>query len=112
MLRGPIAFSASAVTGENCPAIMRRIDQLIARGATEVELELPHSAGDAVAWLYRHADIRARSDEEMGVTLRLRAAPPVIARFTSKYPAFTPKQPQKQPQKLPAGGESQRTAAI
>lgn len=81
---------ASAVTGENCGAIIRRIDELIARGAAEVELHLPHSAGDAVAWLYRNADIRDRRDEETGVSLRLRAGPPVLARFASKYPALAP----------------------
>ncbi len=81
---------ASAVTGENCGAIMRQIDELIARGAAEVELHLPHSAGDAVAWLYRHADVRDRCDTEAGAFLRLRAAPAVLARFASKYPSFAP----------------------
>lgn len=74
----------SAVTGEGAPALLELFDRLLAAGGRVLDLELPLSDGAGIAWLYRHGEVLARSDDEENAHLTVRLDPANEARFARR----------------------------
>ena len=59
---GEGAIGLSAATGENCAALLALIEDRLFPRRLMLDLSLPHASGAAIAWLYRHSDVRERTD--------------------------------------------------
>ncbi|MDT8343264.1 MAG: GTPase HflX [Thermohalobaculum sp.] len=63
------AVAISAVTGEGCDDLLREIEARLHPRRLVLRVSLPHAEGQAAAWLYSHAEVRGRSDDEAGCQL-------------------------------------------
>jgi GTP-binding protein HflX len=81
----PLAISAA--TGEGIDRLLMAIEDRLARGRTEVELMLDAGDGSGLHWLYEHAEVMDRRDEEAGVRLKVRVAPDQIERVKKRFAA-------------------------
>jgi GTP-binding protein HflX len=78
----------SAVTGEGCEALLRRLAGLI-DDEPEIDLSLGAADGQALAWLYRHGRITGRHDgEDGGVELRAKLSEEALGRFERQFPGL------------------------
>ena len=60
----PLAISAA--TGEGIDHLLSAIEDRLARGRSHLELTLDASDGQGLHWLYEHAEVMSRCDEEDG----------------------------------------------
>ena len=67
-------LAVSAVTGEGVDRLLKAIEERLARGRSLVELTLDASDGLGLHWLYEHAEVMSRRDEEAGLHLTVRVA--------------------------------------
>jgi GTP-binding protein HflX len=83
---GAIAVPVSAATGEGIDMLRDTIADLV-DSAPEVETRLPPGDGEALAWLYQHGRVTARSDQEDGsVRLLVRLDDQALGRFERLFP--------------------------
>ncbi len=61
----------SAITGEGFENLFSALNELLSRGYVETELHVPITDGKTLSWLYEHAEVRERKDEEKQITLKL-----------------------------------------
>ncbi len=82
----PPAYPLSAVTGEGCDALLQAIAGRV--DATEpMELDLPASDGEALAWLYRNGRVTTRSSAaDGGLHLSVRLDAQARSRFDRLFP--------------------------
>jgi GTPase len=80
---GPGAVAVSALTGEGLETLRAALDERLAAGLETVEYAIPPADGARLAWLYRHGEVVARSDDEAGGDIRVtvRLSPADRARF-------------------------------
>ena len=76
----------SALTGEGCEAVLAMIDQELSAKRLQVSLALPLSSGKALSWLYDHAEVLSREDEDLVSRLELKIAPQDLQRSLKKFP--------------------------
>jgi GTPase len=70
------AVVVSALTGEGTPALLDRIEALVAAGRTTLAVDVPASDGAGLAWLYEAGDVLARDDQGDGtIHVTVRVAP-------------------------------------
>ncbi len=82
----PPAFPVSAVTGEGCDALLQAIAGRI-DVAEPMELDLPASEGEALAWLYRNGRVSTRSSADDGALhLSVRLDAQARSRFERLFP--------------------------
>jgi GTP-binding protein HflX len=79
----PLAISAA--TGEGIDRLLRAIEDRLARGRPIVELTLDAGDGRGVHWLYEHAEVMSRRDEEAGLRLTVRVAADQIERVKRRF---------------------------
>ncbi len=79
----PLAISAA--TGEGIDRLMAAIEDRLARGRTMVELTLDAGDGQGLHWLYEHAEVMARRDEEGVLRLTVRVPPDQIERVKRRF---------------------------
>ncbi|MDR7114212.1 GTPase HflX [Caulobacter sp. BE254] len=80
------ASAVSAVTGEGCPELLRRVGGLI-DDTPPVAVRLAASDGEALAWIYRNGRVESREDEtEGGVRLIARLDAQALGRFERQFP--------------------------
>ena len=79
----PVAISAA--TGEGIDRLLAAIEDRLARGRTMVELTLDAGDGQGLHWLYEHAEVMSRRDEEDGLRLTVRVAPDQIERVKRRF---------------------------
>jgi GTPase len=79
----PLAISAA--TGEGIDRLLTSIEERLARGRFEIELTLDPGDGQGLHWLYEHAEVMSRRDEEGGVHLTLRVPPEQIERVKRRF---------------------------
>jgi GTPase len=72
---------ASALTGDGCNDLMAAIDGALAAQRTVVELDVAHTDGKTLAWLYRRGQVLSREDGETGAHLTVALDPADIARL-------------------------------
>ena len=63
--------AVSALSGEGCPALLERIDKRLAAREEMVDVKVALANGAAIAWLYAHGEVIARTDDEAFATLRV-----------------------------------------
>jgi GTP-binding protein HflX len=66
----PIALSA--VTGEGEELLLSAVEDKLAEKDNLLTIRLGFADGEGLAWLYRHCDVLARSDDEEGILLEVR----------------------------------------
>jgi GTP-binding protein HflX len=79
----PLAISAA--TGEGIDRLLRAIEDRLARGRPLVELTLDAGDGQGLHWLYEHAEVMSRRDEEEGLRLTVRVAADQIERVKRRF---------------------------
>lgn len=80
------ASAVSAVTGEGCEALLRRVGGLI-DDSPPVEVHLSPQDGQALAWIYRNGRVMGRHDGEGGeVILVARLDGQALGRFERQFP--------------------------
>jgi GTP-binding protein HflX len=84
----PLAISAA--TGEGIDHLLTAIEDGLARGRPEVELILDPSDGQGLHWLYEHAEVMSRRDEEDGLRLTVRVPPDQIERIKRRFATGRP----------------------
>jgi GTPase len=84
-LAAPLAISAA--TGEGIDRLLQAIEDRLARGRSLVELTLEAGDGRGLHWLYEHAEIMSRRDEEAGLHLTVRVAADQIERVKRRFAA-------------------------
>ena len=84
----PLAISAA--TGEGIDHLLTAIEDRLARGRREVELTLDASDGQGLHWLYEHAEVMSRRDEEDGLRLTVRVPPDQIERVKRRFAVGRP----------------------
>jgi GTP-binding protein HflX len=62
----------SALTGQGVDTLLSRIDQKLQEKGTVVQIEIPSSEGELLAWCYRQGVIVERQDAEEVIQLKLR----------------------------------------
>ena len=80
----PLAISAA--TGEGIDHLLSAIEDRLARGRPELELTLDASDGQGLHWLYEHAEVMNRRDEDGGLHLTVRVPPDQIERLKRRFP--------------------------
>jgi GTP-binding protein HflX len=76
--------AVSALTGEGCGQLVDRLDALLSIESETVQLRIAHADGAGLAWVYRHADVVARRDDEEFAHLTVRIDPANLARFHAR----------------------------
>jgi GTP-binding protein HflX len=84
--RDAAPLAISAVTGEGIDHLLSAIEDRLARGRPELELTLDASDGQGLHWLYEHAEVMNRRDEDGGLHLRVRVPPDQIERLKRRFP--------------------------
>ncbi len=79
--RDPTQVAVSAWSGEGLDRLLAAIAARLASGRSVGEFVLDPSDGAALAWLYRHGEVLARSDDADGIRLQVRLTPADAARF-------------------------------
>jgi GTP-binding protein HflX len=80
------ASPVSAVTGEGCAELLKRVGGLI-DDTPPVAVRLSASDGEALAWIYRNGRVESREDEaEGGVRLIARLDAQALGRFERQFP--------------------------
>ena len=79
----PLAISAA--TGEGIDRLLKAIEDQLARGRSLVELTLDACDGRGLHWLYEHAEVMSRRDDEAGLRLTVRVAADQIERVKRRF---------------------------
>jgi GTPase len=82
---GAAPLAISAATGEGIDHLLTAIEDRLARGRTEVELTLDASDGQGLHWLYEHAEVMSRRDDEDRLRLTVRVPPDQIERVKRRF---------------------------
>ena len=88
--RSELALLASAATGQGTDALLALIEERLFPAQRTLSLLLPHSAGNALGWLYDHGAVRSRSDDEAGVTVELEMTDREYFQFRKTFPECAP----------------------
>ncbi len=75
----------SAVSGQGKAALLDKITAVTASGHVEVQLNIPHSDGKALSWLYDHAQVLERKDNAESVECLVRIEQGDLDKFHRHY---------------------------
>jgi GTP-binding protein HflX len=84
--RNAAPLAISAATGEGIDHLLSAIEDRLAHGRPELELTLDASDGQGLHWLYEHAEVMNRRDEDGGLHLTVRVPPDQIERLKRRFP--------------------------
>ena len=84
--RNTAPLAISAATGEGIDHLLSTIEDRLARGRSHLELTLEASDGQGLHWLYEHAEVMNRRDEDGGLHLTVRVPPDQIERLKRRFP--------------------------
>jgi GTPase len=79
----PLAISAA--TGEGIDRLLMAIEDRLARGRALVDVTIDASDGRGLHWLYEHAEVMSRRDEEAGLRLTVRVAADQVERLKRRF---------------------------
>lgn len=79
------AIAVSAITGEGINGLLSALDEMLAHKDIVKQMTLDNTEGEALAWLYRHAQILSREDTEKEITLMIQISPAKLAKFHHQY---------------------------
>ncbi|MEQ8664336.1 MAG: GTPase HflX [Rhodospirillales bacterium] len=69
------AVTVSAMTGEGCPALLAKIDELLNSNRMQLDVTVDYGDGSTLAWLYDRGEVISRADAENGVRLSVKLSP-------------------------------------
>jgi GTP-binding protein HflX len=75
------SVALSAATGEGCDALLELIDRRLESEARVVRLEIPHTDGKTLAWVYDRGEVLGRRDDNEAAHLSVRLSEADIARL-------------------------------
>jgi GTP-binding protein HflX len=75
----------SALTGEGCLEVLNLIDEMLDITSTTQTYRISHSQSEAIAWLFRHANIKNQITEDEYTTVIVQITPEKAAQFEKKY---------------------------
>ena len=78
------AVLLSARTGEGCDRLLMVLDERLAASASIVDVSLPASDGESLAWVYRHGQVVSREDAGDIVRLKVRMDADDVARLARR----------------------------
>lgn len=81
----------SALTGQGVEELLWLIEQMLLKGAKEIEVDLGPGDGKARAWLHRNGDVIAEQAQDNGnVHLVARLTQDRLGQFYAEFPALRP----------------------
>jgi GTP-binding protein HflX len=80
---GPVAVSA--YTGAGMETLLTRIETVLSAGSLVYEVLLPSQDGERIAWLYRHADVMERREEDENTRIDVRVGERHRGQFIERY---------------------------
>ncbi|MBX9976789.1 MAG: GTPase HflX [Alphaproteobacteria bacterium] len=83
--RNTDTIGISALTGEGLDALKQLIGHKLAVHRKVIDVTLPASAGELLAWCYRQGAIFERIDEDDHIHLKLRLPPSLVPKFWERY---------------------------
>lgn len=83
----------SAATGEGCAALLDALEARLFAAERLLELDVSLEDGAAIAWLYAHGEICARSDVGTFARLQVRLSEADVERFLRRQPEHAPLRP-------------------
>jgi GTP-binding protein HflX len=82
-------LAVSALTGEGIEALLQAIETRFVRGTAVIDLMLDPVAGQALHWLYQHAEVLNRREADDGVMhLTVRITPERLDRLRRRFPSL------------------------
>jgi GTP-binding protein HflX len=84
----PKAVAVSALTGEGMERLFAAIDHFITREQAVLDLAVPLTDGQALAWLYSRGDVLSREDNDEVAQLRIGLSSADCSRFRNRYPHY------------------------
>ncbi|MCZ6453421.1 MAG: GTPase HflX [Alphaproteobacteria bacterium] len=78
------AVTLSALSGEGCDALLRKIDDQLLAHHVVTDVDIPLSDGATLAWLYRRGDVLERDDRQMTAHVRVRLSPADRSRLAQR----------------------------
>jgi GTP-binding protein HflX len=78
-------IAVSALTGEGCDTLKRRLDDILSQIRSTHDFLVDLSNGAAIAWLYSHGQVVARSDDQHHAHLSVALDPVDYERFSQKF---------------------------
>ncbi len=76
-------IAVSAVTGEGLPRLLELIEEYLSRSKIDFTVKINSSDGAKISWLYRHAEVVKRKDNEMTSTFYVRMEKSDVERLKS-----------------------------
>ncbi|MDA7981239.1 MAG: GTPase HflX [Alphaproteobacteria bacterium] len=83
---GNSTLAISARRGDGMDDLRAAITRLLRDTGAAREILLPHDAGDALAWLHRHGEVRSQKGDADGVRLQVHLADASAAKFAHLWP--------------------------
>jgi GTP-binding protein HflX len=78
-------LAVSALTGEGTDRLLGAIEDRLARGRSVIELAVDAADGQGLHWLYEHAEVMSRHDEDGVLRLTVRVAPDQAERVKKRF---------------------------
>jgi GTP-binding protein HflX len=79
------SYAVSALTGTGIPALLAGFEAAVTRDNIGLSLTLDSSDGEALAFVYRHAQVTERRERAGKIRVNLRIAPQERARFEQRF---------------------------
>ncbi len=71
-LYAPYAVGVSALTGEGCERLIKKVEDILGQEDTLYSIVLSSSQGKELAWLYAHGEVLKRQDKKEKISLQAR----------------------------------------
>lgn len=88
--RHPHISAVSAVTGAGLDDLKEKIDVILGANDVTVDLKIDVTDGKTIAWLYDHAHVLERLDDETSARMTVSLAPANYERFKALHPDLSP----------------------
>jgi GTP-binding protein HflX len=83
-----LGFGVSAITGQGVDNLLAATAQFFAKTHKFYTVQVPISAGHALAWCYQMGHVLQRTDNEDNIVLQVQMAPNVWAQGLQKFPLY------------------------
>ncbi len=79
------AVMISAQTGQGIDVLLERLAKKLSKTHSRVRFDVPYKDGQALSWLYEHAEVLEREDQEKAVHCVVRIAPDDLSIFEKRF---------------------------
>jgi len=92
-MRPPAPIAVSALTGEGIDRLMLAIEDKLAEGRALIDLTLDSADGQGLHWLYEHAEVMSRRDDDSAIHVTIRVAADQVERVMRRFHSVRPEAP-------------------